>query len=144
MGRTGGKKTLRAEACDPATTPRRLRELAGSGWGREVAANPNAPVDLLLKLAARHFDSFLANLVLPLLLLEDPGLFHKLTTPSLRRLLRGENLPENLLASLCRHKDAEVRQSARLHVRSADKLDAAGDPVLQSLGDWRADVSSLP
>jgi hypothetical protein len=139
------KSSLRLEAENPATPPARLRVLARKGRAREVAANPNAPVDLLLKLVARHFDAFLANPVLPLLLLEDPGLFLKLSSALLRRLLRREDLPETLLASLLRHSDAEVRDSAALHVRQANQRpDDGSEAVLRSLAALRMDTSSLP
>jgi hypothetical protein len=101
-------------------------------------------VDLLLKLAARQFDAFLVNPVLPLLLLEDPGFFLKLSSASLRRLLRREQLPETLLASLLRHGDAEVRDSAALHVQQTKSAGDHGDAVRRSLAESRADTAALP
>lgn len=138
------KQSLRAEARNPASPPGRLRELARLGCAREVAANPNTPVDLLLKLAARQFDAFLANPVLPLLLLEDPGFLLKLSPASLRRLLRREQLPETLLTSLLRHGDAEVRDSAALHVQQAKSDDDHGDAVRRCLAESRAETAALP
>ena len=116
MAAQQARQTLRSEAQDPATPPARLRELARRGFAREAAANPNTPTDLLLRLAGRHFDSFVSNPVLPLLLLEDPGFCLKITVSTLRRLLRREQLPETFLRSLERHGDAEIRAGARLHV----------------------------
>ncbi len=125
------KPSLRADAGNPATPPGQLRELARRGCAKEVAANPNTPVDLLLKLAPRHFEAFLANPVLPLLLLEDPGFCLKISVTALRRLLRNKQLPATFLQTLARHPDAEVRGAAKLHMAApvpADKsveLDAA-------------------
>lgn len=125
------RSALRAEARNHATEPARLRALAKSGCAREVAANPNTPSDLLLKLAARHFDAFLTNPVLPLLLLEDPGFCLKIPASALRRLLRREQMPPTFLQTLARHPDPEVRGAARLHVAApavaspAAELDAA-------------------
>lgn len=101
-------------------------------------------MDLLLKLGARQFDAFLVNPVLPLLLLEDPGFFLKLSAASLRRLLRREQLPESLLASLLRHGDAEVRDSAALHVQQTKAAGDHGDAVRRSLAESRADTAALP
>lgn len=144
MKSPSAKQSLRAEARNPATPAGRLRELARVGCAREVAGNPNAPVDLLLKLAARQFEAFLANPVLPLLLLEDPGFFLKLSPASLRRLLRREQLPETLLASLLRHGDAEVRDCAALHVQQAKSAGDHGDAVRRGLAEVRADTAALP
>jgi hypothetical protein len=129
------KASRRVEAENPTTPPERLRILARKGRAKEVAANPNTPVDLLLQLAARHFDAFLANPVLPLLLLEDPGLFLKLPTGSLRRLLRNKDLPATFLQTLTRHPDAEVRGAAKLHVAAPSVADqkAELDAALHAL-----------
>lgn len=101
-------------------------------------------MDLLLKLVARRFDAFLANPVLPLLLLEDPGFFLKLSPASLRRLLRREQLPETLLISLLRHGDAEVRVSATLHMQQTRTDGDNAEAVRRSLAETRADTAALP
>lgn len=117
----------RAEARDPATLPERLRELARRGCAREVAANPNAPSDLLLKLAGRHFEAFSSNPILPLLLLEDPGFCLRIPANSLRRLLRRSHLPEIFLRALERHPHPEVRDNARWHVALPSPVDPAAE-----------------
>ena len=69
----------------------------------------------MLKLAARHFDAFLANPVLPLLMLEDPGFCARIPASTLRRLLRRTKLPGDFLQPLFRHADREIADCARLH-----------------------------
>jgi hypothetical protein len=115
MDPNASQRTPIEEAADPATSPSRLRELARK-FGRGVAGNPNAPTDLLLKLAGRYFEAFVANPVLPLLLLEDPGFCARIPGKTLRRLLRRADVPEMFLRTLERHADSEVREGARWHV----------------------------
>lgn len=138
--------TLRAEAENPETPPERLRELVKRGQGRFVAGNPNTPPKLLLKLAAHHFESFAANPVLPLLLLEDPGFCLQIPATTLRRLLRRTDLPQTFLQTLQRHPDAEVRDSARLHVgaeRSDENLNSLLQEAVRALRPSRGAMPEL-
>ena len=135
-------RTRKTEASDPSTSPARLSELAKLGCSREVAGNPNTPVALLLKLAARQFDAFLANPILPLLLLEDPGFCAKIPASSLRRLLRSEALPEHFLQTLARHPDPEITAGVRLHVRTAPQ--DTSSILRQCIGAAKTPVDPLP
>ena len=123
-------------AQDPATPPRQLQELGEGPNSRAikeaVARNPNAPPTLLLKLAGRYWQPFLENPVLPLLLLEDPGLPHRLPLRVLRALVRREGVSPLILQTLARHKDREVREGAKFHI------DAATAPAADETADWQA------
>src|SRR5215469_18458286 len=103
------------EALDPQTSADRLRKLAGNSLLRlsvaanpstppdvleqmsnatdlalvaRVAANPNTPTPVLLSLAEQFPEAFLANPVLPLLLIESPRLLEALSPQALFSLLR--------------------------------------------------------
>lgn len=125
-------RTRRAEARDPATPSQRLRDLASLGCAREVAANPNTPAALLLKLAGRHFEAFAANPVLPLLLLEDPGFCLKIPASTLKRLLRRLDLPPSFLETLARHPRREIRESAQWHVATVAAPEATVDVIAEA------------
>lgn len=106
------------EAAHPSTPPIRLHELARQGGSREkraVAANPNAPTDLLLWLARWHWDAILRNPIMPLLLMEDPNFPAKLPLIALREILKMEEPPREFLLPLMRHPNEEIREAARLH-----------------------------
>jgi hypothetical protein len=121
------------EARNPQTNPRRLWELAKMRGevANAVAANPNTPTSTLLWLAGSCWEAFLINPVLPLLLLEDPGLPLRLPTPALLTLLRQDEPPPEFLRTLQRHDDPEVRDAARLHRRAGSKV--TGNPLLARL-----------
>ena len=123
-------------AQDPATPPVHLQDLGLGPNSRAikqaVAANPNTPPALLLALAGRYWQAFLENPVLPLLLLEDPGLPHRLPLRVLRALVRREGVPPLILQTLARHPDREVREGARFHV------DAEASPAVDA--GWQANI----
>lgn len=123
-------------AQDPATPPHQLQALGLGPNSRTikeaVTRNPNTPPALLLMLAGRYWQPFLENPVLPLLLLEDPGLPHRLPLRVLRALVRREGVPPLILQTLARHKDREVREGAKFHV------DAATGPATEETADWQA------
>ena len=125
-----------AEAENPATAPARLAELAEAPTTRPVQAavarNPNTPRATLLGLAGRFWEAFLENPVLPLLLLEDPGLPNRLPLRVLRALVRREEVPLYLLQTLARHTDREVREGAKHHVGMATSA-----PEAPPSGEWR-------
>ena len=133
-------------AQDPATPPHHLQDLGLGPNSRAikeaVAANPNTPPALLLALAGRYWQPFLENPVLPLLLLEDPGLPHRLPLRVLRALVRREGVPPLILQTLARHADREVREGARFHV------DAASAATETAPEDWhqllRRELEKLP
>ncbi len=140
-------------ALDPATPP---AQLAALGWNRNngaikraVAANPNTPPGVLLHLASRYWAAFLENPVLPLLLLEDPGLPLRLPLTMLRALVRRPKVPALLLQTLARHADREVREGAKYHVSFPAELAAtAPDSPAAPAAAWqttlRATLTQLP
>ena len=113
------KKTTLQEAQNPNTLPRRLREIVGREWnseaGRAVAAHPNAPPDLLARLAPWYPEAVLGNPALPLVMLEDPSWAAKLQPKVALALLRFESVPAGLLHTLT-DKPGALGQAARLHV----------------------------
>ncbi|MDB5269693.1 MAG: hypothetical protein JWP58_2733 [Hymenobacter sp.] len=123
-------------AQDPATLPLQLEALGDGVNSRAikeaVARNPNSPPALLLRLAGRYWQPFLENPVLPLLLLEDPGLPHRLPLRVLRALVRREGVPPLILQTLARHADREVREGAKFHV------DTLASPAANEAADWQA------
>jgi len=138
---TGPLATRLLLAQDPATPPRQLQELGQGVNSRAikeaVVRNPNSPPALLLRLAGRYWQPFLENPVLPLLLLEDPGLPHRLPLRVLRALVRREGVPPLILQTLARHKDREVREGAKFHV---DFPTASSATDLELAADWQATV----
>ena len=72
---------LLARASDPTTPPAELRELVRKNHGEirsRVAANPNAPLDLLLSLLLQHTAQVMQNGTFLLALLERPLLLKEL------------------------------------------------------------------
>lgn len=139
----GSALTPFAEARDPHTPPDRLSALSRGGGeiAQAVAANPNTPTEVLLWLARDCWESLLSNPVLPLLLLENPGLPLRLPTAALLGLLRLHEPPAEFLQTLQRHADPEVRDAARLHRCAGLKVN--GDPLLARLDAVRGSGLAL-
>ncbi|WP_036218313.1 hypothetical protein, partial [Calidithermus chliarophilus] len=137
-----------AEAARASTPPPRLARLASHPRAevrRAVAANPNTPTAVLLRLAVHFPEEVLHNPVLDLLLLENPNLLAEARPESRNRLLgspacwpefvrwalkhgdedallalcRNPLLPREALEALQDHPAEKVRQAARLHVGRA-------------------------
>ncbi len=129
------KPSPRQEATSPDTTAERLKELATDHkLARLVAANPSAPVDLLLelshsddktvrkactsnantpveallKLGAQFPEQLLENPVFDLLLLAHPGLFDELPTSTLNSLLKRDQVPVELIRWAWKHRADSV------------------------------------
>ncbi|HEY7834440.1 MAG TPA: HEAT repeat domain-containing protein, partial [Ktedonobacterales bacterium] len=81
-----------------------------------VAGNPNAPLAVLLALAAQFPREVLDNPALPFLLLERPEFPATLPLEAASGLLRCEDVPRALLRPLATSADAAVRFLAALHV----------------------------
>ncbi|RUT02048.1 hypothetical protein DSM106972_061230 [Dulcicalothrix desertica PCC 7102] len=141
----------RIAAEDVSTDPELLQELARSqdkDTRRAVAANPNTPADVLLRLGAEFPTQLVENPVFSLLLLENPNLVAEIPLPTLRSILRLDNVPQfileqaahkadvevqlalanniqtskKVLERLTQSRDAQVAESARLHVNFAGEL----------------------
>ncbi|MEH2242596.1 hypothetical protein [Nostoc sp.] len=99
-------------AAEPSTYPELLRELALSPdqkTRQSVAGNPNTPPNVLLKLGAEFPSQLLDNPVFPLLLLENLNLVAEIPLPSLRSILRQENVPVYILEQVADRADLEVQ-----------------------------------
>ena len=141
----------RIAAEDVSTDQEILHKLAQSSdkaTREAVAANPNAPTDVLLKLAAEFPQQLLNNPIFSFLLLENPNLVAEIPLPSLRSLLKLENVPlfileqaadkadvevqlaltmniqtsKEVLSRLTQSRDSQVLEAARLHVNFAGEL----------------------
>ncbi|MEH1951883.1 MAG: hypothetical protein V7K77_33765 [Nostoc sp.] len=99
-------------AAEPSTDPELLRELALSTdqqTRQSVAGNPNTPVDVLLRLGAEFPSQLLDNPVFPLLLLENLNLVAEIPLPTLRSILKQENVPVYILERVADQADLEVQ-----------------------------------
>ncbi|MEH2231064.1 MAG: hypothetical protein V7K71_15825 [Nostoc sp.] len=99
-------------AAEPSTDAELLRELALSTdqqTRQSVAGNPNTPVDVLLRLGAEFPSQLLDNPVFPLLLLENLNLVAEIPLPTLRSILKQENVPVYILEQVADRADLEVQ-----------------------------------
>jgi len=131
-------------AANPAASANILRDLAANDDAitrAAVAANPNAPLDTLLRLAGEFPGAFCANPVLPLLLLEQPDLPARIDPNALRRLMSYASVPRSILAWIAAHAAPAEAETAQLHVGLAGE---AGDdwPALARAALWKASPPS--
>ncbi len=115
------------EASDPSTAPERLRELGKApvtDAARAVASNPNAPLDVLLRLSSFYAPEFMRNPVLPLLLLEAPDLGLRIPDQAALRMLALEDAPLWLVRAFAR-RIFPLGQAARLHLSTSGECGAA-------------------
>jgi len=109
--------TQRAKAMDPATPPKTLHALRRNPeLAPLVASNPNAPVALLLALAADYPREFLDNPALPFLLLEAPALPLELSVKAVAQVLRFEDVPLAILKQLGAASDSYIVELCNTHV----------------------------
>ena len=130
-------------AANPATGASILRNLAAHDEATRaaVAANPNAPLDVLLRLAGEFPAAFCANPVLPLLLLEQPDLPARMDPDALRRLMCYAGVPRPILAWIVAHAAPAEAEAARLHVGLAGQA-GADWPELARAALWKATAPS--
>jgi hypothetical protein len=125
---------LLEEIAHPATPPERLALLAEQvHWPRirrTLAAHPNTPLDALAKLIESTPDAFLTNPILPLLPLEQPGFYDRLSSRAARLLAARRNAPPPLLARLATSTDAAENDIARRHIANAGEADPKSE-------EWR-------
>jgi hypothetical protein len=128
------------EATNPETLPKRLKELAqDEHLAPLVAANPNAPEETLLTLAQAHPRAFLANPILPLLYLEDPGQFMKMNKFTALAVLRLDEIHPWLLTAWRQHPDQLVREAVSYHIGQFD-----GTEWMNGLANARAALQRTP
>ncbi|MFN6479240.1 hypothetical protein [Nostoc sp. DedQUE07] len=112
-------------AAEPSTDPELLRELGLSSDQQTrqlVAGNPNTPVDVLLRLGAEFPSQLLDNPVFPLLLLENLNLVAEIPLPTLRSILRLENVPVSILEKLADKSDYKVQLLALVNNVQTQKV----------------------
>ena len=132
-------------AQNPATAPEQLRRLASHSEAavrQAVAANPNAPEDVLVRLAAHFPQDVLANPVLDLLMVVNPNFLAEMPeyarnqllghpkasegfarwavkngdVSALLSVLRNPNMPLGLIEPLQKHQVFPVAEAAQMHV----------------------------
>ena len=97
---TENLELTRKVASDPGTAPALLAELGGSSdriTRQNVAANPNTPTEVLLKLGAEFPEQLLENPIFSLLLLENPNLTAVIPYDTLVNLLKCEIVPDSFM-----------------------------------------------
>ncbi len=108
-------------AADPSAEPELLRFLAlftDQKTRQAVAGNPNTPADVLLQLGAEFPSQLLDNPIFPLLLLENLNLVAEIPLPTLRSILRQENIPEYILEQVADQLDLEVQLALANNVKT--------------------------
>lgn len=115
----------RLVATNPSAEPELLRELASSedkATREAVTTNPNAPTDVLLKLAGDFPQQFFSNPVLSLLMLENPNLATDISYWSLLKLLKQDNAPEWFLACAVMHPNSLVLEAVAKHKQASEPI----------------------
>ncbi|PAX52799.1 variant leucine-rich repeat-containing protein [Brunnivagina elsteri] len=108
---------------NPNVEPELLRQLAVSDditIREAVAANPNTPTEVLLKLAEVFPQQFLKNPVFSLLLLENPNFAADIPYYALLSLLKQSELPDFFLSSAANHANPEILYLVAKHPNTSD------------------------
>lgn len=87
-----------------------------------VAANPNTPTDVLLKLGAEFPGQLIENPVFSLLLLENPALLEEIPLPTLQSLLKLDNVPSFILEQAADKADVEVQLALTMNPQTERKI----------------------
>lgn len=99
------------QAASQNTPSQQLRELAATGNKaicEKVAANPNTPTDILLKLGAKYPKQLLENPVFSLLLLENPNLLEDIPLDTLISILKEKQAPAFILNTASKHYNRDI------------------------------------
>lgn len=102
----------------PTITSQQYRVQIGAEYPTlaALAANPNTPVDVLMRLAGAFPAELCANPIFPLLMLERPNLPGELPIATVRGLLRYSGVPRGFLEWLAAYGMPDVAAAARMHV----------------------------
>jgi hypothetical protein len=95
--------------------------------GALIARHPNTPPKTLARLAGRFPRAFLANPILPLLLLEEPGFIARFQESDLLRILRFPQAPLCFITACHTHPNAQVAEAVRGHVAIAGEISPEGE-----------------
>ncbi|MBW4598590.1 MAG: hypothetical protein KME29_03005 [Calothrix sp. FI2-JRJ7] len=112
-------------AQDINADPELLRALSFSAYKatREaVAANPNTPTDVLLKLGAEFPGQLIENPVFSLLLLENPALLEEIPLPTLQSVLKLDNVPSFILEQAADKADVELQLALTINPQTERKI----------------------
>jgi hypothetical protein len=102
----------------------KLEEFKSVKIKQALAANPNSPIELLLRLSKDFPEQVLNNPVLPLLLLENLAvdIFANFPESFLLELVNNPQTSQELLGILVSSKHPQIAQSAKLHVNWAGEM----------------------
>lgn len=131
----------RQAAQNPETEPEQLRKLAGvrdPGTQRRVAANPNTPPDLVLKIGKQYPGELLANPVFDLMLLEDANLFETMPRATLRSLMTVKDIPSAFL-----ERTAAIPKLGVEVARVIAQHPKATDYVFAQVAQYSGDIAIL-
>lgn len=115
----------RLVAVNPSTDPELLRKLAQASdraTREAVAANPNTPSDVLLKLGAEFPAQFLDNPIFSLLLLENINFVEEIPLPTLCSILRLENVPLYILEKAADKADLDVQLALANNIQTPKQV----------------------
>jgi hypothetical protein len=118
-----------------------LGKLASDPVLAAVAANPNTPVEILLRLAGVFPGQFCANPAFPLLLLENPNLPAEMPIGTLRALLRYDGVPREFLEWVAAYSLSEVAELASLHVNLAGEAGADWEELARA-AIWKTSAAT--
>ena len=116
---------IRQQAQDENTAPETLAELAKSEdylTRQGVAGNPNTPTKILLDLGAEFPRELFNNPIFDLLLIEDINFVNKIPLPTLRSILRQQDVPQYILEQACNRADLEVQLALANKINSSKKV----------------------
>lgn len=115
---TVSKELARIVALNPSTSPEFLRKLGSCNDAitrKNVAANPNIPIDLLWNLGIQFPTQVIDNPIFSLLWLENPNLLQEIPTTTLVSLLKCETIPISILEQVANQSDEELQMAVTMN-----------------------------
>ena len=112
------KELARIVALNPSTSPEFLRKLGSCNDAiarKNVAANPNTPIDLLWNLGIQFPKQVIDNPIFSLLWLENPNLLQEIPTNTLVSLLKCETIPISILEQVANQSDEELQMAITMN-----------------------------
>jgi ABC-type xylose transport system substrate-binding protein len=132
----------RSVATNPNASPELLEELAKNRDKKirqNLAANPNTPTQVLIKLGATFPFELLENPVFSLLLLENPNFLEEMPQETLLELLRCPSVPESFLEWAISQKNSQIEQAVAENPGTPSTIlelmaDKASSGILRNIG----------
>ena len=122
-------RVVAARSDSPSKLLTKLSHSSDRSTRARVAANTNTPTADYIRLGQQFPKEFLANPVLDLLLLENPGLLSELPAALLTRIAKNESCPETFLVWASNHSEEKVQlavaMNAKAPTQALDRLHAS-------------------